>query len=388
VLKQGKAATKKISRRFMIMSARELMWFHDIEEYESGATALGAIKIIDIYKCSETLMMHGSYDFDIGVTGYVKKGQQDNVPRVINFGCESESDRHEWITRIEFLRAKTVYENYVNKFVNIQFPLKQVDDVEDDSQQKNEQIFEKLNHFAKNFRQNVQINASAVHRPQQPPMVKRSTTNMRSSNRGFPRNSVLTQLEHTSAFGPEDFFAEYQSQQPPNAVSAKDLAHKVLNLYRASMVAFHVQTTTHANKTLHNSIKNKPIGQIPDHFELLSQQPNDSILSSAEKDTIQSPEVADLQHRSRSRSPLLKKTISEGGNLVPEPKRLEDKVHSATETMRRRVSMNDGRSAPGELKKNEMEIVQEQEEGSQGSSNSSKQHDGDKAKKSRRERRG
>lgn len=124
VYKQGKAATKKISRRFMIMTARELMWFHDIEEYESEATALGVIKIIDIYKCSETLMMHGSYDFDIGVTGYVKKGQQDNVPRVINFGCESESDRHEWITRIEFLRAKTVYENYVNKFVNIQFPLK------------------------------------------------------------------------------------------------------------------------------------------------------------------------------------------------------------------------------------------------------------------------
>jgi len=51
----------------------------------------------------------------------------------MNFGCKGESERHEWISRIEFLRAKTVYENYVNKFVNIQFPLKKVDDVEDDS---------------------------------------------------------------------------------------------------------------------------------------------------------------------------------------------------------------------------------------------------------------
>lgn len=69
------------------MSARELMWFHNIEEFNSGATALGVIKMINIYKCSETLMMQGSYDFDIGVTAYIKKGQPDNGPRVINFGC-------------------------------------------------------------------------------------------------------------------------------------------------------------------------------------------------------------------------------------------------------------------------------------------------------------
>ena len=42
------------------MTARELMWFHSIEEYESGATALGVIKIMDIYKCSETLMQQGT----------------------------------------------------------------------------------------------------------------------------------------------------------------------------------------------------------------------------------------------------------------------------------------------------------------------------------------
>jgi len=35
------------------------------------------------------------------------------------FGCDTENDRHHWISRIEFLKAKIVYENYVNKFVNI-----------------------------------------------------------------------------------------------------------------------------------------------------------------------------------------------------------------------------------------------------------------------------
>ena len=55
-----------------------------------------------------------------------------DVPRTLKFGCESENHRHHWISRIEFLKAKAVYENYVNKFVNIQFPLKKEEDVEED----------------------------------------------------------------------------------------------------------------------------------------------------------------------------------------------------------------------------------------------------------------
>ena len=39
------------------------------------------------------------------------------------------------------------------------------------------------------------------------------------------------------------------SQLQQNNLTAKDLAQKVLKLYRASIVAFHVQTTVHANKT-------------------------------------------------------------------------------------------------------------------------------------------
>ena len=36
------------------------------------------------------------------------------------------------MSRIEFLKAKQVYENYVNKFVNIQFPLKKEEDIDED----------------------------------------------------------------------------------------------------------------------------------------------------------------------------------------------------------------------------------------------------------------
>jgi len=64
-------------------------------------------------------MQSNTYDFEITVTQYIKKGVLENASRNIKFGCETENDRHHWISRIEFLKAKIVYENYVNKFVNI-----------------------------------------------------------------------------------------------------------------------------------------------------------------------------------------------------------------------------------------------------------------------------
>ena len=55
---------------------------------------------------------------------------------------------------IEFLRANTIYEEYVNKYVNITFPLRKDDQVEDDddTQYRDDVILEKLTAFGKNFR--------------------------------------------------------------------------------------------------------------------------------------------------------------------------------------------------------------------------------------------
>lgn len=51
VLKQGKSASKKISKRLMILSPKEITWFHSVEEYESNATPLGMIRLEDVNKC-------------------------------------------------------------------------------------------------------------------------------------------------------------------------------------------------------------------------------------------------------------------------------------------------------------------------------------------------
>ena len=145
VLKQGKKASKKISKRLLILTAKDLQWFHNKEEYESNKTPLGVIKVEHIFQCFDTMMQSATYDFEISVTQYVRKGILESQVRNIKFGCETESDRHNWISRIEFLKAKLVYENYVNKFVNIQFPLKKEEDAtEEDQEQQKDAIYEKL----------------------------------------------------------------------------------------------------------------------------------------------------------------------------------------------------------------------------------------------------
>jgi len=104
------------------------MWYHNTREYETNMQPLGLIKVENIFKVFETLMQSGTYDFEVAVTQYIRKGILDTNVRNIKFGCESENDRNHWISRLEFLKAKLVYDQYVNKFVNIQFPLKKEDD--------------------------------------------------------------------------------------------------------------------------------------------------------------------------------------------------------------------------------------------------------------------
>ena len=51
----------------------------------------------------------------------------------------------------------------MNKFVNIQFPLRKIDDNEDQEDTSNEVIYEKLNKFGQHFKQNVRINHKTIH---------------------------------------------------------------------------------------------------------------------------------------------------------------------------------------------------------------------------------
>ena len=84
--------------------------------------------------------------------------------RTIKFGCETENMRNHWISRLEFLRTKCTYDNYVNKFASIQFPLRKADDEEEDQELQNEMLNERLMQFGKNVKQSAQINHLVIGR--------------------------------------------------------------------------------------------------------------------------------------------------------------------------------------------------------------------------------
>ena len=68
IQKQGQKGKKTISDRLLILTAKEIQWFHNVEEYENNAQPLGIIKIEHIFSTSETLMKENTYDFELGVS--------------------------------------------------------------------------------------------------------------------------------------------------------------------------------------------------------------------------------------------------------------------------------------------------------------------------------
>jgi len=52
-----------------------------------------------------------------------KKKNIEKQSRKFAFGAKTESERDEWITSIEYLRTKSIYENFAKKYANITFPI-------------------------------------------------------------------------------------------------------------------------------------------------------------------------------------------------------------------------------------------------------------------------
>ena len=107
-------------------------------------------------------------------------------------------------------------------------------------------------------------------------------------------------------------------------------------------------------------MKNKPIGQLPDYFEIGGASPN-AESPQRERDSFvliqQQSEVGVL-----NRSPLpMKKTASEGSGIAEKALRQDLQIQAAAKQVRRHMSLTDeaGGGTPLDGKPHEMEIVQE-----------------------------
>jgi len=58
-------------------------------------------------------------DLIIGACFFTQKGFEKEEKRDFIFGASNETERDEWISSIEYLRAKVVYDNFVSKYCSI-----------------------------------------------------------------------------------------------------------------------------------------------------------------------------------------------------------------------------------------------------------------------------
>ena len=119
----------------MIIKAKELSWYHNEKEFKAGKP-LGVIGMTSIYHCvpantaKSTDDLNVSYNINIiallqiGTCAWKKKEIEKEGKREFIFGAKDEQERDEWISCIEYLRAKAIYDNFVVKYCNISFPLR------------------------------------------------------------------------------------------------------------------------------------------------------------------------------------------------------------------------------------------------------------------------
>jgi adenylate cyclase 10 len=62
------------------------------------------------------------YQLDITVTNWLKRSTEQAI-RTFTFLCDSEDDLEEWTIFLEFAKAKAIYNDFVENFGKISFPI-------------------------------------------------------------------------------------------------------------------------------------------------------------------------------------------------------------------------------------------------------------------------
>ena len=119
----------KWSSRYCVMNTREFKYYYSEEDYArkdpSLDEPLGTIpfkNIFQIMPLKETESKGKAYAFVIYVGSWQKK-EKDMGIREFYFSAYSNDELEQWTTYMEFIRAKAIYDAFVNTFGKISFPL-------------------------------------------------------------------------------------------------------------------------------------------------------------------------------------------------------------------------------------------------------------------------
>jgi adenylate cyclase 10 len=150
ILEKKSDANVTWAGRFCVMSGKDFRYYYKEEDFnERFSNPLGIIPLKAIYNImplNEGEKGNKPYAFQICSSSWQKKNS-DMEERKFYFAALNIDLLEEWTIYIEFTRAKAIYDEFVNNFGKIQFPLGDYED----------HINVSLGYEISNFGKNVKI---------------------------------------------------------------------------------------------------------------------------------------------------------------------------------------------------------------------------------------
>lgn len=180
-----------------------------------------------------------------------RKKNKEQDRRKFVFGAKNETERDEWITCIEYLRTKNIFENFSKKFANITFPVENL-------AVKPKKMIGRGAYFE------TPSSLGTMIKRQNPTFIH-SPTGLKKTNSNIRKSSIANYLidrKRTSSVSIDSLNMLSQEN------SAKDLALKLSKLYNATSMYFFGQIKVNSCK---NSVLSaNPIARKPGFLENIS----------------------------------------------------------------------------------------------------------------------
>lgn len=255
IIKKGDLAKKsdrgnKWSKRYCLMNTREFQYYYSEDDYQkndiSVGEALGTIpfkNIFQIMPIKETESKGKEFAFVIYVGSWQKKDKEMGI-REFYFSAYSYDELEQWTTYMEFIRAKAIYDSFVNTFGKISFPLtnnalEKLDSIDDGM--KLQQGLSRLTYLTKNEGSHKSLSKSQKIRK----------TNFKPINLGGKlKNKDLLLSESRESLNYEAAISTY------NADYQKKLKDRLIKFFQSAFFLFWSHTFEMANTTSRKEGKN------------------------------------------------------------------------------------------------------------------------------------
>jgi len=107
--------------RYVVLTQKTLNWYGECDS--EVEPSLGSVQIDHILDITPLKRGPNEFIFKVQVDRWTRRGQPLEEARKIVFTSKSVSEGEEWLAYLEYMKTKFTYDNFVNKYCTVKFPL-------------------------------------------------------------------------------------------------------------------------------------------------------------------------------------------------------------------------------------------------------------------------